>query len=81
MDNVQANWPAVALALHMGSAIESIEQSAQFQPASACRKMFTIWLHGSYRTPVTWKTILEALKDSNFIELAKNVRVALISRS
>ena len=80
MDTIEANWHKLAYALHMGSKVESIEKDTHSQTFSACRTMFTKWLHGGYHEPVTWKTLLEALKDSDFFDLARTVRVALISK-
>lgn len=80
MEKVQARWQELALALHMGSEIESIEASTNVDPSSACREIFTTWLRGGYREPVTWKTLLEALKDCDFFGIARTVRVALLSR-
>ena len=80
MEKVKARWQELALALHIGSEVESIEASTNVDPNSACRKIFTMWLRGGYREQVTWKTLLEALKDCNFSELARTVREALLSR-
>ena len=80
MEKVKTRWQELALALHIESEVESIEASTNVDASSACRKIFTTWLRGGYRGQVTWKTLLEALKDCNFIELARTVRVALLSR-
>ena len=80
MNTVQAKWEELACALHMGSKVESIEKDTHSQTFSACRTLFKNWLDGGYREPVTWKTLLDALDDSDFLELAKTVRVALISK-
>ena len=80
MENVQARWQELALALHIGSEIESIEASTNVNPSSACREIFTTWLRVGYRGQVTWKTLLEALQDCDFFGLARTVRVALLSR-
>ena len=71
MDTVQARWQELAYALHIESEVESIEASTNIDTSSAWRKIFTTWLRGGYREPVTWKTLLEALKDSDFCELAR----------
>ena len=80
MNTVQAKWQELACALCMGSKVESIEKDTHSQTFSACRIMFTKWLDGGYREPVTWKTLLDVLKDSDCFDLAKTVRVALISK-
>ena len=77
MKEVEGIWYEMALSLGLESATESIELSTQSQADKACQKMFT-WIHGSYRTPVTWKTVLEALNDCDFGLFADEVKVALV---
>ena len=80
MKEVEGRWYEMALSLGLESATESIELSTQYQADKACQKMFATWIRGSYRTPVTWKTVLEALNDCDFGLFADEVKVALVEK-
>ena len=80
MKEVEGKWYEMALSLGLESAIESIELSTQSQADKACQKMFTMWIRGSYRTPVTWKTVLEALNECDFGLFADELKVALVEK-
>ena len=78
MKKVEGRWYEMALSLGLESATESIEMSTHSRADKACQKMFTKWIGGSYRTPVTWQTVLEALNDCDLGLFADEVKVALV---
>ena len=80
MKKVEGRWYEMALSLGLESATESIEMSTHSRADKACQKMFTKWIGGSYRTPVTWKTLLEALNECDFGLFADEVKVALVEK-
>ena len=42
-----------------------------------CRKMFQLWLEGSGIKPILWATLLRILEDSDFTELAAQIKATL----
>jgi len=80
ISTVQTNFAALGLTLNLHySIIESIEQRNYSQEIS-CTKILSHWLKGNGRTPVTWKTLLEALRDCAFMQLAEDLEKALIMK-
>ena len=43
------------------------------QSEDACRKMFTEWLLGKGRQPITWETVIIALNEAAFGEIASDL--------
>jgi len=80
ISTVQTNLTALGLVLDLDySIIPSIEQRNHSQEAS-CTEIFDHWLKGNGRTPVTWKTLLETLRDCDFMQLADDLEEALIDK-
>jgi len=50
------------------------------QWSCACTEILDHWLQGNGRTPGTWKTLLEALRDCPFTQLADDLEEALIDK-
>jgi len=68
-------WQDVALALHFeGSVIAFIKEST-FSDVEGCRRMLDRWLEGEYREPVTWETLVEALQEARFVDLADSLKL------
>ena len=77
-DEVAHEWQEVAVALHFdGGEIEAIRQSTYNQSSDACRVLFSQWLQGGHRKPVSWETLVQALTDAGFIYLAQLLRDTL----
>ena len=78
MDEISSQWPDVAIALAFEHySISEIELSSRGQPKTACRTMIMEWLKGAKRTPVTWNTLVQALIDAKFVDLAEQLRTVL----
>lgn len=75
MDKISYRWQEVAIALGFkGYEIETIKQSTHHQPSDACMTMFTKWLEGGKREPVTWETLVHALTEAKFQTLAQQIQ-------
>ena len=78
IDTVASKWDRVALRLHFsGSDISRIERDHHQMCSQACRTMFGEWLEGKGRKPITWDTLLTALIEAEFSELASNVETII----
>ena len=76
--SVAHQWDELAIALHFDHEEKSaIQRNTHFQVEAACEEVLGEWLNGGHRTPVTWETLLEALRDCEFIVLATNLEEAL----
>ena len=53
--------------------IEVINIDNRYQPFSACISMFSLWLEGYGRKPVTWRTLIIVLKEANLSILAEEL--------
>ena len=75
VETIAYRWQDVALALHVeGSVIKSIKEST-FSNVEGCRMMLDRWLKGGYREPVTWETLVEALQEARFVDLADSLKL------
>ena len=57
-----------------GHDIKRIERNSNYQTDQACRNALIEWLEGKGRKPITWGTIIKALEEAQFSEVAKEVR-------
>ena len=39
------------------------------------------WLHGNTKTPITWQTLIDALKSLKLSDVADNVRKAVLEEA
>ena len=68
-----ACWERLATRLHFeGHEIKTIRADNQ-QCEDACRNMCIEWLEGKGREPKTWQTLLTALKEADFGEVASDL--------
>ena len=76
---VALDWDWIAIRLHFrGDVISRIERDHKGSSVvRACQAMFSKWLEGEGRWPITWKTLIEALKEAGFSELASEVETVL----
>ena len=79
IDSVAHTWEKLALRLHFdGSDIARIKRDNTNDCIQACRTVFTEWLQGKGRRPGTWETLVEALREAGFIELANEVKTIVL---
>ena len=60
-----------------GSRIESIKINCLGKPEKIAREILQDWLLGRGLKPVTWETLIKALRDSNLSALADEVQQKL----
>ena len=83
INTVASQRVPLGIALHVEyPTIQSVEQSKGREPEQACIEILNKWLERGDQTqsPVNWKTLLNALKDCGFFQLAKDMEVALRDR-
>lgn len=77
IERTTAYWERVAVRHHFeGYEIDNIAADYH-QKEDACRKMFSEWLEGKGRQPKTWTTVVSALNEASFIEVASDLSDAL----
>ena len=75
---VAPRWDMIALRLHFsGDDISRIERDHKESVVRACRNMFSEWLEGKGRKPISWNTLIKALKEADYSELASEVETVL----
>ena len=73
-----SRWDKIALRLHFsGHDISRIERDHKDSVVRACRTMFSEWLEGKGRQPITWNTLIKALKEADHSELAREVETII----
>ena len=71
-DRVAHEWEEVATRLEFeGHHIKRIKKDSHYQCKEACHAMLSEWLDGLGREPKTWDTIIKALEEANFGEVAE----------
>ena len=73
----ESRWDDLALFLGLEAEVDSIQSNFPRDVHRACKKMLQLWLEGQGRTPVTWRTLLDALEDADMTALADDLREAL----
>ena len=67
------NWENVAVQLHFDDhTIMTIKRDSQ-QPDCACHSMFTEWLNGKGRKPVTWRRLVNVLYEADLSSVAQEL--------
>ena len=61
-----------------GNRVKSIERSKLQNPVAITREILRRWLHGSGRLPVTWKILVECLKEARLNTAAGYIVNALL---
>ena len=76
---VAGKWERVAVRLLFDQHdIERINRD-HHQTIPSCQAMFAEWIDGEHRKPVNWKTLITALEEAEFSELASDLQVVLRS--
>lgn len=77
IDSVTSQWEILGIALGFGGEIiEIIKKDHPSDCSGACLDMFRCWIQGKARTP-SWDTLLQALKEVKFVELASKLEQIL----
>ena len=78
INTIAYNWDKVALRLHFEHHhIKRIKQDCRQQSIEACMTMFIDWLDGTGRKPMSWLTLIEALKEAEMSEVATDLECIL----
>ena len=83
-EEIGTRWNRVGLSLNFtSSSIDSIDFTCRGDVVKCCNRLLTMWLEGHVQdvsqAPITWETLLEALRDSRLGQLAKNLTDLLTS--
>ena len=71
IEQVAPVWEQLACSLHFDSAAIGAIDRDNHKCKLACIDMFGRWLEGSARQPVSWETLMAALRDSGERDLEK----------
>ena len=76
IDTTAAVWNKVALRLFFEKhEIARIARDYPQQNGLACQQMYTEWLDGSHREPVSWNTLIKAFREAELLELANKLKI------
>lgn len=74
-------WEVVATRLHFDlDEINRIKRDNLNISDPSCREMFSLWLKGKGRRPADWETLIKALREAEFSELAEELQSILTSK-
>ena len=78
INTVASKWDRIAIRLHFsGHDISRIERDHEKSVVRACQTMFSEWLEGKGRKPISWNTLIKTLKEADYSELASEVETIL----
>ena len=78
IEQAAAKWERVATRLYFESHdICRIKKDNPLQSFEACQTVFIEWLNGKGRKPISWETLIKALKEADLSELAADLEVVL----
>lgn len=72
---IAARWEDVALGLSFEHYV--IDRDSHFQCEQACHSMFSKWLDGEGRKPITWQTLIKALNEASFTSVAQELQAVI----
>ena len=76
IEHVASTWNKIALRLHFNHHdICRISRDFHQQSVQAMSTVFTEWLEGKGRKPVTWETLILALKEGEYLTIANDLEV------
>ena len=79
IEQVAPVWERLACALHFNPAVvATIARDNHYKCEQACMDMFGHWLNGSARQPVSWETLMLALRDCKLKRLEAELDIVLI---
>ena len=84
MDEIAAKWKRFGLCLKFStSSLNNIESTCHHDVEACVNRLLTLWLEGHVQdvsqAPITWETLLEALRDSRLGQLADKLTDLLTS--
>ena len=80
VETVAKDWRKVGCQLNfdrVGNQLDIIERQKSNNPVACCEAMFQHWLNGNGVKPVTWRTLIDILKDCEHVVLAQQVERAV----
>ena len=83
LEGSASRWDRVAIRLYFdGNMIAQVWTESQNDQLRACRSVFTQWLDGleKLRTPRTWQTVMDVLREAGLCQLANDLEEALQGR-
>lgn len=81
IEQVASQWEELAYVLQFSSAVvKTIECDNPKDCIAACTELLHWWLRGAEgtRQPVSWATLVECLRDCDFIVLARDLENAIL---
>ena len=76
IEHVASTWNKVALRLHFNyHDVNRISRDFHQQSVQAISAVLTEWLEGKGRKPVTWETLILALKEGEYLTIANDLEV------
>ena len=84
IDEMAAKWKRVGISLKFStSSLNNIESTCHHDVEACVNRLLTMWLEGHVQdvsqAPITWETLLEALRDTRLGQLADNLTYLLTS--
>ena len=85
IDEMAAKWKRVGISLKFSTgSLNNIESTCHHDVEACVNRLLTMWLEGHVQdvsqAPITWETLLEALRDSRLGQLADSLTDLLTSR-
>jgi len=80
IEGVAAEWEQLAYTLQFSPAVvRTVRRDTTLDCAAACEEVLYRWVNGAEgtRQPVSWATLIECLRDCDFIMLARDIRNVL----
>lgn len=80
IDEIAAKWRRVGLSLNFSASdLDNIESSCQGKVEECSERLLIQWLDGNISTqlPITWETLLDALRDARLGQLAETLTDSL----
>ena len=78
IDEVAAKWEKLAMRLYFKSHdMDRIRRDHHQDSTAACQTMFSEWLNGKGRGPISWNTLIQALREAKMTLLASNLELII----
>ena len=71
---VAVRWVELAIALDFEFSVIETVQSNYSKAELACISILNRWMNGEGQQPATWNTLIKALKDAEYRNLAEDLR-------
>lgn len=78
IERATPRWRRLAFSLNLRAAVVNIiEQDSRSQVVTACEKVLDQWMITASRKPVIWRTLIQALQESELNTLANDLELTL----